>query len=232
MTQITVGTADLRNALLSVAPHAGDDDAPLIHRIRLTVDDHNMWVTATNRYTAAMAIVTTEDWDDNEDRDIDLSPTDVKEILSLFKTSGGTTDDQPDDTLRIEADAEHTGITDVSGLFPGKSLRLPRYPTDDNYPNIPNFIYDQLNLPSSSVERVATSGKLLGLFGAAARVYKEPLIVEPTGETTALVIACGESFLGLLSPIRPEPENQARIDEWREAWMGRLTRRTRILEPA
>ena len=229
MTAITVGTNDLRAGLVSVAPHAGpDDDHPALHRIRLTADRHNVWVTATNRYSAALAIVSTEDTDTDDQPPIDLSPVDVQEILALFKaTKDG---DEDGATLRIEADDRHTTITDVSGLFPGKALTLPRYKTDDNFPDLPKLIHGQLTADSNGTDHVVTDAKLLGLFGHAARAYKQPLEIETgVGQSGTLVIACGESFLGLLQPQKPTEDGAARLTEWRDAWRNRLDIRTGAL---
>ncbi|WP_020580167.1 hypothetical protein [Actinopolymorpha alba] len=220
MTSITVGTADLRAALLSVAPHADPDpEFPPLHRVRLTADRHNVWVTATNRYTAGLAIVSTEDLDTDDDNPaIDLTPGNIKEILTIHKP----VKDEPDQTLRIDVDGKHTTVTDVSGMFPGKALRLPRLSVEDGFPDIPAAIHKYLTRGPEPAGRILTSGKLLGLFGDAAKAYGQPLVVEPTGERTVLVIACGESFLGLLQPQTVTEDDAARLAEWRANWHERL----------
>ena len=224
-TTVTVGTNDLRAGLLAVAPHAGPDtDVPAIHRIRLHPDRHNVWVQATNRYTAALAIVSVED-DTPDDQDpFDLSPVDVQEILALFKpTKDG---DEDGATIRIDAGDTHTTITDVSGLFPGKALTLPRYKTDDLFPDLPKLIHTQITADSNGTDHLVTNPKMLGLFQHAARAYKQPLEIETgTGDAGTLVIACGESFLGLLQPMKPGEDEAARLSEWRHDWLNRLDER-------
>lgn len=230
MTSITVGTGDLRAALTAVAPHADPDaDFPPLHRIRFDIDPENLSLSATNRYTAGHAIVSIEDHGDGELAPFDLSPTDVKEILALFRGRGGKNDDEmPDDRLRIDIDTEHVRVTDVAGLFDGKSLSLPRYPHETNFPRIPELLRATLTKPVKGTQRLVTHGKLLRLFTSAASAYGQPLVIEPTGANAALVVSCGESFLGLLMPLRQEPEDTARQNEWREAWLRRLPASTDV----
>jgi hypothetical protein len=218
---VTLGTADFRQALLSVAPHADQDaDFPPLHRVRVDVATVNATVTATNRYTAGHALVSVESDDGTgEIWHVDLSPTDVKEILTLFKTKG---DSEPDDKLRLDVDEKHTTITDAAGMFDGKSLSLPRYPDETNFPNVPRLIAGTLSKPPHGASRLVADGAKVALFNAAAKAYGEPLVIEPTGENTALVLSCGESFLGLLMPMRQDEETDARQGAWRDAWLRRL----------
>lgn len=106
MTSVTVETVDLRRALASVAPHAGhDEDLSTLMRVRLEVGPENLTVSATNRYTIGHAIVSV--WDNNDGEVgsyFDFSPTDVKEILALFRGRTGD-DDTPSDQLRIDVGA-------------------------------------------------------------------------------------------------------------------------------
>lgn len=217
MTTITVGTADLHRALSAVAPHVEPDPDLPLHRVRISSDGENLTATATNRYTVAHALASIEDPDGTLE-DFDLSPTDVKEILTLFKTK----DD--DEMLRITIESTKVTFTDASGLFDGKSLSLPRIGTDENYPNIPGLIATCLTKTrTGSIGRLLTNGKLVGLFNAAVRAYDEPLAIEATErDTTALVIACGESFIGLLMPIKPEDDQDTHLDAWRDGWLRRL----------
>jgi hypothetical protein len=216
---IKVVTHDLRKALQAVAPHADPDaDFPPLHRVRIEAGQVNATVTATNRYTAGHALISIEDPDD-EVWHVDLSPTDVKEILTLFKSKG---EDEGDDTLTLKVTEQHTRITDSSGLFEGKSLQLPRYPDETNFVNVRALLATSLLKPPHGTPRLVADGAKVSLFNAAAKAYGHPLVIEPTGENTVLVISCGESFLGLLMPMRQDEETDARQAAWREAWMRRL----------
>lgn len=224
MTGITVGTDDLRAALRSVAPHVDPDpDFPQLHRVRLTVGAENLTVSATNRYTLGYAIVSI--WDNDSGvvgEDVDLSPSDVKEVLALFRGKGSGGDGPPDATLLIESDNVHTTVTDVSGLFPGKSLRLPKYPLEENFPRVETMIREGLTRQAETTERLITNGRLLGLFGKAAAAYGEQLVMDPSGSSAAILITCGESFVGMLMPVRGDDDTEEKINGWHAAWRERL----------
>jgi hypothetical protein len=182
--------------------HASPDkDDGAMHRVRCDGRLENLTVTATNRFTAGMAIASIEDNHDGELSEFDLSPTDVKEILALFPGRRAN-DDDVGDTVRIDVDVEHFTITDTGGLFEGKSLTLPRQPQSPGFPDIPMVISRTLARRPSKTPRLIANGVLVGVFSIAARAYGRELTFEPTGTSSTLVIGCGESFLGLLMPIR------------------------------
>lgn len=222
---ITVDTADLRQALVAVAPHADpDQDFPQLHRIRLDIGPENVTVSATNRYTVGHALVSIWENADGELASFDLSPTDCKEILALFPGRHADSD-QPQATVRLEVGTEHITITDVSGLFPGKALQLPRYPMEENFPDVANLIRVKLTVAAQATERMITSGQMLGLFMKASKAYGHPLVIDPGGEAGAMLITCGESFVGLLMPVRPSEEETARIKGWHLDWLQRIADR-------
>jgi hypothetical protein len=219
---VTVETADLRAALRSVLPHVHPDkDYAQLHRVRLEVGPENVTVSATNRYTVGHALVSLWDNTDGELASVDLSPIDVKEILTLFHARKAG-HDEPDDTLRIEADDEHLTVTDISGLFPGKALTLPRQPTEDNFPKVEEIIRTTLVRGKASTDRMITAGQMLGLFIQAAAAYGAQLVIDPAGNHGALLITCGESFIGLLMPQRPDDVQLAVINGWHRDWMTRI----------
>ena len=222
MTSITVGTDDLRLALRAVAPHADPaDDFPPLHRIRLDVGPVNLTVSATQRYTVGHALVSIEDNHDGDLGHFDLSPQDVKEILALFK-AGTPKDEHPDDKLRIDVTDKHVKVTDVAGLFDGKSLALPRYATETNFPKVAEMMAKSLARENKAAERLVTNGNLLGLFTHAAKAYGDHLVIDPSGNDGAMVVSCGESFLGLLMPVRPDDDVLDRINGWHADWLTRL----------
>jgi len=223
MTAFVVGTLDIRQALLSVVPHVEPDpEMSLFHRVRVGVGPVNVTVSATEGHTAAHAIVSLVDNEDGEfDVTFDLSPLDVKEILTLFKVAKA--DEGLGDTLRLNVDKDHVTITDVSGLFPGKALVLPRQADQDTYPDVPLMIACHMNAQFIGVDdRLVVTGPRLKAFALAAAAYGEPLVLEPTGLSAAFVVHCGESFVGLLMPIRQDDETRAQITAWRDAWITRL----------
>lgn len=223
--QFNVGTADLRRALKAVAPHAEPSpDVVQTHRVRVTVGADHVTVSATQRYTIGHATVWTLDFD-GETGVFDLTPQDVKEILTLFhgKKDRG---DEPDYTIRIRVETERVTLTDVSGLFEGKALHLPRIPTDENYPNVVKSIQESLLAGRTSTERLITSGKLHGLFGSASSAYEMPLVWDPAGDKGAMLVTCGKDFLGMLMPIRPDEQTTADIEKWHTDWLTRILEAT------
>lgn len=230
-TEITVGTADLRDALKSVIVHAGrDKDEPLLQRIRIVVRLGNLLVAATNRYTLGLALVSV--WDNTYDDDgviIDLPVTQVAEILAMFRAPTNQDDDAGDDDLRIRLTDRYLTITDVAGLIPGKEVTWPRTSPEDTFPDLPKVMGGMLaDAGTGRPNALHTNGKFLALFKVAATTYGRTVVLEPTKDDVgALVVSCGESFLGALMPIRPTDEQVTEQEGWRLAWHRRLS----VLDP-
>lgn len=228
--RFTVGTGDLRLALKSVVPHVEPDpDMTKTHRVHVDVGPENVTASATQGFTIGHALVSIEDNLDGELGAFDLTPTDVKEILVLFHGKAGS-GDYPDDMVRVEVEEKHLTITDISGLFEGKALQLPRHPTEDNFPDIAEMIRSKLTTRSKSAERLVTSGHLVALFTKAAAAYGEPLVIDPAGNTGAMLITCGESFIGLLMPQRADEDTTAKINGWHADWLLRIQDRAPVDE--
>lgn len=223
--KFTVETDDMRSALRSVSPHVSRvKDDTLYHRLRVDVDPENVTVTATNRATAAMAIASLWDSDDGEAGRFDLHPRDVKELLTLFRTARKTDDDQ-DSTMQFEVRDEYLVVTDISGLFPGKSLSVLRHPVDDQFPDVRGLVAKLMLVGAgANVDTLTVSGAELALFSQASGVYGQPLIVDaPASGRGSMLVSCGESFLGLLPQKRVDKETDAQARSWRDGWARRLT---------
>lgn len=217
--RFTVETVDLRAALIAVAPHASPDkDDPTLHRVRCDLDDQHITVTATNRYTAGLAIASVWDHGDGEIGSFDLSPTDVKELLSLFKGQGG--EDEVGDTLELDVGKSELTVTDTGGLFNGKSLTLPRLPHGTSFPGITALIAQSAHQLTQGAGRWIVDGNLQALFARASRAYGRALAVTPTKKKAQLV-SCGDSFLGLIMPIVSE-QLDGEINTWMDDWLRRL----------
>jgi hypothetical protein len=227
----TVGTVDLRRALRAVLPHVSTDETvPNLNVVHLDRGPVNLTVTATDRFTAGHAIVSVLDWgDDPTDGTMgafDLSVEDVKKVLALFKPSKGKSDNEedPESLLRIDLTDDDVTVTDTSGLFPsGQSLRLPRTSAGDDYPDVERLIGKMLRAPATGAARLVSNPDFGRRFAEAGRAYGgAALVLEPTGDTQAIVVSCGESFVGLWMPIRTTPETDVDLRLWRDAWLRRL----------
>lgn len=225
---IDVETSDFRAALQAVTPHAEKEaEIVSIHRVHFAVTPHMLYVSATNRHSVGCAIANIFEVDgltgSYEDDQFDLTPALIKEVLLLFKGKANSNGDIGD-ALRIEVKEEELIFTDMSGLFPGKKYAIPRIKIDAPFPNIPRLIRQTISGERKTAPRLAAAGMLLGLFVTATKVYGDTLIIEPTGARSALLVSCGESFIGLLMPrdIGDDTEEASQAKQWRDGWYDRL----------
>ncbi|MBT2594751.1 hypothetical protein [Arthrobacter sp. ISL-72] len=226
---LTVNTLDLRQALMSVIPHAAEAKlSAALAVVHFTATDGILHVTASNTVTLGHAVASI--WDsegltgDVNDDAFNL-PIDVaKELLQIFKAKGKQPEDEIGDTLRITVKSETITFLDVSGLFPGKEFKIP-HEDDHDYPIAFGRLLIQAALSDRVMpERLVAAGRLVRMFAAASAAYGEPLVIEPTEDARRILISCGESFLGLLMPIRSEDGSTVarELEEWRDGWMNRL----------
>ncbi|WP_442884873.1 DNA translocase FtsK [Arthrobacter sp. Soc17.1.1.1] len=225
---IDVNTMDFRQAMQSCAPHAEKSaDIVSTHRVHFTVNEHNLYVTATNRYTVGMSIASV--WEHSgltgsyEDDQFDLTPDVVREVMMLFRSKSNP-EGEIGDALRIEVREKEILFTDVAGLFPGKHYAVPRTHVGEPFPNIPLLMRQTLQSTVQMPARLATSGSLVKLFIAATSTYGKPLILEPTGSRKSMLVSCGPAFMGLLMPVAAEDDSDLAIElnEWRKDWYNRL----------
>ncbi|MGW0043450.1 hypothetical protein [Rhodococcus sp. NPDC003348] len=231
MASILVGTNDFRAGLASVLIHAcTSDKLPSLCRVRIDIGPENVTITATDRFTAGLSIVSVVahlNTSDREETDlpwvevIDLHVDDAKQILSVLK-GGKDVGDEPEFLLRIDSTPEHVTITDSSGLIDGRALTLPRFDSDDAFPVIEQLIAKIHSGHPALLENVAFAGVYLARFKVASTSYKEPVHVEATTTSRGLLIRCGESFLGAIMPIPRDKDADEKIAAWRDAWTRRL----------
>jgi len=235
-TSFTVQTADLRNALTAVQEHRSQDpEAPaVLHRVRLLIDPttQNVYVMATDRYSAGLAVVSIWSNDyagDDEQTPVDLGPHDIEKVLAVFRPEK----DHGDDLMRIRTVQVASGlqmtITDESGLFPDADmeLKLPLLPPADNFPDVRRLMAASIGnadlITGTVAEPTVMRPVLVQRMVKAARTYGAPLSWSPTSEArTALLAEVGESFVGLLMPIKPDDSSQALASAARLAWSARL----------
>lgn len=241
LMSFTVGTNDFRRALLAVSPSVSrDEKLPVICRLRCYVDRENVTVAATDRFTAALGLVSVWDRDFfTAEGSIDLGLPDVGKILAVF--SGGKDDgDAPQWRLRIEllekrsvADTETPSevssltvrITDASGMIDGEVLDLPALTPHENFPDIPQLFANNLAKPTGLLDMFGVRGELLARLKTAANVYgkHEPLVLStPGAERAPIIVRCGESFLGMVMPVHMSEDMQVGVKSTQESWMRRL----------
>lgn len=223
---LTVNTLDVRQALQSVIPHAADvKDSPAHAVVHFTATDQNLYLTACNTQTLGHSVASVWEADGltgDPDTDGFNLPVDVaKEMLALFKSSGKRPEDEIGEALRLTIKAKTITVLDVSGLFPGKELTIPREDGNEYPVTFGRMLMSAVLSEPVMPKRLTASGRLVKLFATAAAAYGEPLVIEPTEDARRILISCGESFLGLLMPIRDE-EVAGNLNAWREGWMRRL----------
>jgi len=242
LASIEVETADWYAGLKAVRPHAAkpDQEIPILTGVHVRIDpDGNAYLMATDRYTAGIAIVSI--WEDHlktgEVVEFDLSPEDVAKIHPLFKPKKGG---NPEDRLRLDIGKDTIRVTEVIGMIETAAdthHQLLRTVFVDAFPAVDKLVARCLAEAMGLRERAESTGKvgdamaeeivaqaaMFGRFDAAASAYGEQWAISRTREArSALLITVGESFLGVLMPIKPSPEETVKRREWQQAWVRRL----------
>ena len=236
----TVGTKDFRQALRAVSPHAcRDSDLPMINRIRCYVDVENVTVAATDRFSAALGLVSV--WDAAATPVIghlDLSLPDVGMILAVFTAGKDNGVDEPEWQLQIELLEKRTvtasdspdvvshavRVTDVSGLIAGEVLEFPLLPASNAFPDLPQLFSNKLGEPTGPLDTFAVDADLLGRLKTAAHVYgrKPAILSTPASPRSPIIARIGESFLGLVMPRYFGEDDRVQSKAWLDAWQRRL----------
>lgn len=218
---ITVDLSDMRAALVSVAPHMSLAKKEFrLKRVRLAPFGMNLEVSATDRYTLGLALVSI--WEsDGEAEVIDLFPEDVRQVLAVFPSPV----DGEEVAIEIRSTAADVTFTDVAGLIDGKSLTLPRTVPDESFPNVRTLFTRNVLHGGGTPQSGGTwfHAKHLAKFQVAQRCYADPLIIDVTaGLSTTWSVRCGESFLGMVCPISADEDARLEAKRNVEAWDARL----------
>lgn len=219
MPTFTVEVEDLRAAFTAVLPHVSSDKKNhQLRRVRLTPFGQNLEISATDRYTVALGMVSI--WESDGEADIiDLDPVEVQQILTVFTPPPRG----EEAALEIRTTAAELTLTDVGGLIDGKALTLPRVTADEGYPSLRHLFVGRLHGAPDVTGAAWFHAKHLARFQAAQRVYGHPLVIDRTpGPATMWSVRCGESFIGLICPVRPDEDALAEDARWVEDWSRRL----------
>jgi hypothetical protein len=241
LASVDVRTTDIYAALKAVRAHVGSDDhLPILQGVHLTIHpDQNLYVVATDRYTAGLAVVSV--WDDHletgEIVEVDLPKQDVSDVMHLFKPAKGA---NPENCLRLDISKTEVVVTEVAGMIQmdaDKQLRLPREQLTEEYPAVRKLIAggllravlmrqaaeDSGQASDTALEEIFANAAMIGRFDAAASAYGERLVLQRTAEArTALLVSCSESFIGMLMPITPDDRALAELRDWQRGWLTRL----------
>ncbi|MGW6699612.1 hypothetical protein [Nocardia sp. NPDC055049] len=225
---VIVGTGDFRQALSAVKVHASTDkESPATHRVRLQFGRQHVTVSATDRYTGALAIVSL--WGDAPPGGyglvaVELLPDDVNKLLGVFKggKESGADGVSPENLLRLEVLDDRLRITDCSGMIDGRALQIPRLSADDSalFAVVKNVEMMQRS-QATGIEGMAVSGDMIARFREASKTYGGALQFEGYGRDS-LFVRCGESFLGYCSTRTLSKDRRERVDEFSRDWSYRL----------
>lgn len=237
---VTVDTWEFRAALASVIPHldSSADPDPLLCRVRAYATPDGLVLVATDRFTVAMATARITDTT-GELGCFDFGPVDAKEILALFRPPKEA--DSP--LLKLENDGNVFRITDASGMFEGKSLKLDALPAAAKYPDVADIIGRAARAATLDIEVTGRMAKALGSMGryvvnpqhlarfvAAGKAYGVELAIEPAGTPPALLVRCSTDFAGVMLPHRL---TDSQIGMWRASLreLPELTRQVSMVHP-
>ncbi len=237
VVSIDVPTCEVQRALRSVIPHAATDrDSPEPYlRIHWRYDPitGHLYVGGTNGMTVGLAAVSIADDRIAVDTSKRWTTTvDVaKQIRRQFATKDEGSEEGFSDFLRVDVHAEWMVVTDVSGMFAGEQARWRQSSDALDSVNLVRVMRAALGSVAAGremlftpAEQTITSGRWLALFRDATIAYEEPLVLRHavTSDRPVILIACGDSFLGLVRPQPTTVEDRAQIAEWEQGWVARL----------
>lgn len=235
---VLVETSDLRAALSSVLVHADPNPEFLArHQIYMDVGTENVTITATDGMSSALAIVSVHANNSGVLGQVGLVPSDVKKLLAIHQGGKKGGEDEPQHILQLQVDKKdshgkdrdndaqpHLVVTDQSGMFPGRALRIPLVPQDDRPLNIVGLIARLHYGETAWTEGSAFPGTTVARFAVAAKAYKAPIQIQSVARSRALLIRIGESFLGALMPVSVVDAESSQQLHFNQAWNQRLPR--------
>nr|WP_328799006.1 DNA translocase FtsK [Puerhibacterium puerhi] len=242
---VYVGRATLRMALAAVLPHVcADDNIPALQRVRLQfVDDSTVLALALDRYTAAAARISVHDvLELPELATVDIEPRSAREVLAVLTPprDKDARHQWEQDAFHLYVTAKDVTFTEEDAFLDGRSLTVPRIPTDDvvrpggGFPDVPRLIASTLSLPTREEVRQGLNTELLTRWVKTANVYQYPLKVTPRRHPTSDRVAgwtvrvgdVDECAVGVIMPIDLDAEEAHAADN---AWFGAPEPRRRRL---
>lgn len=205
----------LRAALFSTLPHiASEKDSPDLARLRVFVTSAGVHIGATDRYTMALARLLLVDRPQVLGC-FDLYPETAKLLLRVFRPANK--EDSP--VVRLQVTEKALTVTDVSGLFPGTSLTVVPASAHPRWPDVPTILSNLWRARTQSM-LMPMPGERLARFIAASRAYDWELLTEPVHGGAAVVMSCGDDFVGALMARRVTEDDLDRWSGYRDGWLS------------
>lgn len=213
---VKVQLTSLRAALGAVLPHAkrtktGEDIA--LHRVRLTLANSHLFVTATNGTTTALARMTYTGGTDGDTRGnlwdpddapilFDLLPAEVRLARTWLQPKAVGDDEDMLVSLTTTRDGESeweaigTANEGSRHVFAGMEI-------SESFPDLVELngrAVAEAPGESSRSRDLVQDGATLALFKAASAAYNSPLCWRPTGgDNGGFVVTCGSAFAGTVA---------------------------------
>lgn len=209
---LTVPWAPFRRALCAVLPHAAKDREESIQsliRVRIHARPDRVYVTATDRFTVALALVEPL-VPPAEEHHLDLHPEEVRKILAVFPERK----EDLDYTLRLVASSEQLEVRDISGMVDGERLSVNLLPASDDYPDLPRALARYSHREPVETAQPSFSLEFLTRFKAALKCWDADRVrLSMIGLSSGLVVV-GDTFVGAITGVSEADE----IEIQRAAW--------------
>lgn len=229
----------LADAVALVKPHLGSDDTlPQLTSYRLDVRDGSLWVSATDRYSAAAARI-----EPAVNRSTDLKqsfhgdfhatlPGDLAHrAISIFKPNRREPLLDPQLAIRVTEIPTFRGSTSQTVIeqrllpdgYEATKLVGQAHSTALDILDLLHGLLESVRDAKERIDHSAFNGRLLNRFAGVGKVVGEyaPLILRQERGNRPLVVTCSDRFVGALMPVRLADDPGLDID----AWIKRLTAR-------
>lgn len=221
---------DLRAALLAVRAHASTAKDDLRARaLDLSVNaEGHLLVTASTGLNSGIARVhiVQDEWSGELGR-FTIDRDHAGQIAGMFKekdveleitvTTVQQTAEQPDDKPTI---INTVKIRQLGQLFGGDQMTISIVQQDVDVATIWHEVGSALRRRPSAVPITRVDAKRISYFRAATAAYEEPLQLSVADSGGALIVQCGDDFIGHLHAWAPSGDE--RVTHTRNSWSSEL----------
>ncbi|PFG19844.1 hypothetical protein [Serinibacter salmoneus] len=236
VNELRLSRPGLCAALAALVPHAGRATPvqPHLGRIRLALTAESLVLWASDGVTSALAQVRVEIVASSELEVWDLSVPVVRKVLGVFRKSA--TRASEDTSLEVITSEDSMRLTEVGGLFPGESLRVPRHtppePEEDTAIDVPRLVLPFLRSTLSTWGTAQLGSEDLAPFVTSAKQFGGALEVLLVDEPAPLVVlrSLDEAFLGVAHRVDRRGDEE-RCAEQRQESRSVTRSWARLVEP-